>query len=339
MKAAVLSKTGNVSELGNNLTLEDLPVPSPAENEVLINIKYASLNRRDLYITKGLYAKISLPVVLGSDCSGVVAQTGENVTAFTEGDEVIVNPSMNWGEKEEHQVYDYRILGMPDDGTLEEYICVKADHVFAKPSNLSPGQASALPLAGLTAYRACFVKAEIKEGDTVLIPGIGGGVSTFALLYALSAGADVYVTSGSDEKVMQAIALGAKGGINYKKENWEKMLHGMMHNKLDVVIDGSGGETITKCLSICSYGARIVSYGATLGITKDFDMRKVYWKQVKVMGSTMGSDNDFGAMLQYIEEKNIVPVIDKVFELDNVHEAFYRMDKSEQMGKIVVKVG
>lgn len=339
MKAVVLSKTGNASELPANLTIEDLSVPSPAENEVLISIKYASLNRRDLWIAKGLYAKIRLPIVLGSDCAGIIAGTGEGVTEFSEGDEVIINPSLNWGKTEDHQVQNYIILGMPDDGTLAEYICVNKSHVYRKPANLTLEQASALPLAGLTAYRACLVKAGIKEGDTVLIPGVGGGVSAFALLYALSAKADVYVTSGSDEKIMRAIELGAKGGISYKKESWEKILHGMMHNKLDVVVDGSGGDTISKCLSICSYGARIVSYGATLGTVKDFDIRKVYWKQVKVLGTTMGSDNDFTEMLQYVESNGIVPVIDKVYELENIHEAFYRMDRNEQMGKIVVKVG
>lgn len=335
MKALVLERIGETKDLKNNLVLKEIDNPVPKENEVLVNIKYASLNHRDLWITKGLYAGIKTPVVLGSDCAGVVADS--NGSDFENGEEVIINPTINWGENEDFQNKNFSILGLPQDGTLAEFVCVPAKNVYKKPEHLNFKEVSAIPLAGLTAYRACFVKGKISKGDNVLITGIGGGVSTFALLYSLSAGANVYVTSGSDEKIETSIKHGADGGINYNNENWEKRFK-EIHPEINVVIDGAGGETFTKCLDICGEGGTIVSYGATLGAVKNFEIRKVFWKQLKVLGTTMGSDKDFSNMLNFIEQNKITPIIDKEFKLENGAEAFLRMDSGNQIGKISVKV-
>lgn len=335
MKALVLERTGEAKDLKNNLVLKEIYKPVPKENEVLVNIKYASLNHRDLWISKGLYAGIKTPVVLGSDGAGVIADS--NGSEFKNGDEVIINPTINWGENEDFQNNDFSILGLPQNGTLAEFVCVPAKNIYKKPEHLDFKEASAIPLAGLTAFRACFVKGKISKGDNVLITGIGGGVSTFALLYSLSAGANVYVTSGSDEKIENAIKHGADGGINYKTENWEKRFK-EIHPKINVVIDGAGGETFVKCLDVCTEGGTLVSYGATLGAVKNFEMRKVFWKQLKILGSTMGSDKDFSDMLNFIEQNKIVPIRDKEYDLELGADAFLRMESGNQIGKICLKV-
>lgn len=335
MKALVLERIGETKDLKNNLVLKEIDKPVPKENEVLVNINYASLNHRDLWISKGLYAGIKTPVVLGSDGAGVIADS--NGSVFKNGDEVIINPTIDWGENEDFQNKDFSILGLPQNGTLEEFVCVPAKNIYKKPEHLDFKEASAIPLAGLTAFRACFVKGKITKGDNVLITGIGGGVSTFALLYSLSAGANVYVTSGSDEKIKAAIKHGADGGINYKTENWEKRFK-EIHPKINVVIDGAGGETFAKCLDVCAEGGTIVSYGATLGAVKNFEMRKVFWKQLKIFGSTMGSDKDFTNMINFIELNKIKPIIDKEFSLENGADAFLRMESGNQIGKICLKM-
>lgn len=339
MKAALLKQIGNISELSKNLiVVEDVPIPQITDDDVLIKIKFASLNRRDLYISTGLYPKLNLPVVLGSDGSGIIHSKGKSVSDFETGDEVLINPGMNWGNDENFQSGDFKILGMPDYGTFAEFVCVKQSYVYKKPTDLSFEEASALPLAGVTAYRSLFIKASVTKDDNVLITGAGGGVATLAIVFALKTGASVFVTSGSEDKISKAVSLGAQGGVNYKNENWDKELIDLSENKINVIVDGTGGDSFSKLLEICSYGCRIVSYGASLGSLKNFPMARVFWKQLKLLGSTMGSPKDFSDMLKFVNENKVVPVIDKIFSLDNICDAFRRMNDSEQFGKIVVEI-
>lgn len=338
MRAVVLNNIGSIEDLRKNLVIENIAKPEIKDNDVLIKIRYAALNHRDLWITKGLYAGIKLPVVLGSDCSGIIEAIGKKENNFSIGDEVIINPGLNWGENELYRGKNFKILGLPDNGTLEEYICIDKSYVYKKPAHLNLPEAAALPLAGLTAYRAVFVKGEISKEQSVLITGIGGGVSTFALLFALNAGAIAFVTSGNEKKIERAIELGAKGGVNYKNENWEKELLQINKNGFDLIIDGTGGNNISKSLNIINTGGRIVNYGATTGNTNNFEVRKIFWKQVSLLGTMMGSDRDFKNMLNFIEQNKIKPVVDKIFEIENVCEAFNRMDKSEQLGKIIIQI-
>lgn len=338
MKAALLVKTGKDSDLSENLIVEDVPVPEINDDEVLIKVKSASLNHRDLYIAQGAYSNIKLPVVMGSDCAGIIHSTGKSVINFEINDEVIVNPGINWGENENFQSKDFKILGMPDNGTFAEFVKIHSSHVLKKPSHLNFNEACAIPLAGITAYRSLFKKAEIKSTDNILITGIGGGVATFALIFALKAGVNVFVTSGSNSKIEKAISIGAKAGVNYNDTDWDKKIISQCNNKLDVIIDGTGGINISKAVDICSYGGRIVSYGATLGSADNFSLHKVYWKQLKLSGSTMGSQRDFSEMLKFINVNKVVPVIDKVFPWENICDAFTRMEHSEQLGKIVIDV-
>ncbi|MBI5403600.1 MAG: zinc-binding dehydrogenase [Ignavibacteriae bacterium] len=337
MKAVLLKQTGEIEKLKENLVIDDIPIQEINENEVLVKINYAALNHRDLWITKGLYAGIKLPVVLGSDCSGIIESIGKNVKDFSAGDEVVINPGINFGSDENFQSRDFKIIGLPDNGTLEEYIAIDKSKVYKKPAHLDMIQASALPLAGLTAYRAVFTRGKIEKGKNVLVTGIGGGVSTFALLFATSFCANVYVTSGCDSKLSKALELGAKAGVNYKNENWDKELNSLCGG-FNFVIDGTGGETISKCLNVLNQGGKIVNYGATTGIIKNLDTRKIFWKQASILGTTMGSDSDFKNMIDYINDKKITPVVDKVFEMKDAVSAFRRMHKSEQLGKIIISI-
>jgi NADPH:quinone reductase-like Zn-dependent oxidoreductase len=338
MKAAVLKQTGHAKHLTEYISIEDIPLPEITEDEVLIKILSASLNHRDLWIMEGSYSKIKLPVVLGSDGAGIIHSKGINVKDIEPGGEVMINPGMNWGEDENFQSKDFKILGMPDNGTLAEYVKINKEYIFKKPTHLTFEEACAFPLAGITAFRSLFNKAKVLKNENVLITGIGGGVASFALVFALKAGANVFVTSGHDQKIEKAISLGANGGVNYKNKNWDKDILKLAGNNINVVIDGTGGDKIQKCVDLCSSGARIVSYGATSGSVKELNIHKLYWKQLKLMGSTMGTQKDFEDMMSFIDESKIKPVIDKVFNLSEVAKAFERMSHSEQFGKIIISI-
>ena len=328
MKAIVLKLIGKTEELKNNLVLEKIPIPDTLDGESLIKINYAALNHRDLWIVKGLYAGIKLPIILGSDCSGINTQTG---------DEVIVNPSVNWGKNQSVQSSKYKILGLPDNGTLAEYVKVNSENVFKKPEHLKAEEAAALPLAGLTAYRGLFTRAKLLSGEKILITGIGGGVSSIAMSFALAAGAEVYFTSGSDEKITFANNLGAKGGINYNIADWDKEFLNL-YGEVDIAMDGTGGDTLSKIMNLVKPGGRVSVYGATSGNTKTFDVRKLFWKQINLLGTTMGSNEDFRNMLNFVSKNKIIPGVDKIFIIERYAEAFQRMNEAKQTGKIIIKI-
>lgn len=338
MKAVVLKQTGTINELRKNLLLEDIALPEVNADEVLVQVKCASLNHRDLWITKGLYSGIKLPVILGSDCSGIIYQIGNNVTNLNPGDEVIINPSINWGEHQSYQSHQFRILGLPDNGTLAEYVKVHKAYVFPKPQHLTFEEAAALPLAGLTAYRALFQRAKLLTNENLLITGIGGGVATFALLFAVAAGTNVYVTSGTPDKISKATKLGAKDGVEYTQPDWDTKLLNKVPAGFDVVLDGTGGSIFNKCVALLKPGGRLVTYGATLGNASEVEIRKIFWKQLNILGSTMGSDKDFLEMYEFVSKYKIKPVIDSIYTLSDIHSAFEKMNNSSQLGKIVIQI-
>lgn len=204
----------------------DLPTPTPAAGEVLVKLHAAALNHRDVWIQKGQYAGIKLPCTLGADGSGEIVALGEGVATLTVGAPVILYPGVDWGDEQKTQGRNFRVLGMPDPGTFAEYSTVRADYLRPRPAHLDWAQAAALPLAGLTAYRAAFRRAQLQPGERVLVTGIGGGVALVAAQFCAAAGADVWVTSGNDDKLARALALplGLRGGANYHHENWRKDL-------------------------------------------------------------------------------------------------------------------
>ncbi|MCP3929436.1 MAG: zinc-binding dehydrogenase [Bacteroidetes bacterium] len=320
MKALILT--------GKNqpLLYKEVPNPFPTKGEVVVSLKAAALNHRDVWISKGLYPGIKYPAILGSDGAG-----------FLEDKKVIINPSIQWGDQLTYQSSEYRILGLPDDGTFAELVIVDKEQIFDMPAHLSFEQASVLPLAGLTAYRALFTRCKLKKGEKVLITGIGGGVALFALQFALAAKAEVYVTSGKEEKIEKAVQHGAGGGVNYKEEGWSKKLM-KLEKGFDVIIDGAGGAGFSHLLKVANTGARICVYGGTAGKITNISPQLLFWKQASVLGSTMGSPEDFKNMLHFVKKHRIVPIIDRIYSLAEGNKAFKRMANSEQFGKIVLSV-
>jgi zinc-binding alcohol dehydrogenase/oxidoreductase len=318
------------------LAWKEVEKPTLAPGEVLVKIKAAALNRRDYWITIGKYASLQYPTILGSDGAGIVAEVGSADDEHWIGKEVIINPSNNWGEHDEFQSKEFKILGLPDDGTFAEYVKTRAEYLYNKPTHLTWEQAAALPLAGLTAYRALFTKGRAKKGDTVLISGVGGGTGAFALQWAVAAGCRVFVTSGTGEKIEMARQLGAFAGVNYKSQDWaEELKH--LSGGFDVIIDSALGEGFAKFPDLCNPGGRMVYFGATAGNMPAIPGRKVYWKQLQILGTTMGTAVDFKNMVDFVNEHQIIPVIDEVFALADAGKAVEKMGASSQFGKIVLK--
>lgn len=331
MRAVRLRETGGPQ----NLQIEEIDRPQPAAGEILVRIRAAALNRRDVFITQGLYPNIQLPKTLGSDGAGVVEALGEGALGFAAGDEIVIDPMIGWGSNQHVWSPDATILGMPRDGTFAEYVVVPSENVHLKPASLSMEEAAAIPLAGLTAYRAVFTRGDLKEGETVLLPGIGGGVQTFALLFAKLAGARVIVTSGSDEKLGRARALGADETINYTETpEWQKVVTAM--GPVDLVVDSSGGDTLNKAIRAVRPGGRIVIYGGTR-VESTFRLFPLFWNHIDIRGTSMGSPQDFRKMLE-IFENHVKPAIDDVYGMDDVIEAAERMASSDQFGKVVLRI-
>ncbi len=331
MKALVLQKESP------DIHIESLPIPALGDNDVLVGMKSAALNRRDVWICKGKYAKIEYPAVLGSDGAGIVAEVGKNVSKEWLGKEVVIHPSLHWGDNPAAQSKQYSILGMPTSGTLAEYCAVPAENIFLKPPHLSFDEAGAFPLAYLTAYRAVVRQANVQSGHVVLITGIGGGVALAAFDIARALGARVYATTGSDDKLLKFGLLGGNGGTIYTTATWESDLQ-MATGGFDVIIDSAGGPNFNKLTNLTKPGGTIAVYGATVGAVPDLNLHRIFWKQLKIIGSTMGNTDDFTDMLAFVTKHTLRPVIDSVHAFANAQDAFYRMAASEQFGKIVVRI-
>lgn len=310
-------------------------VPVPRKGEVIVEMKAAALNHRDQWIRQGMYPNIEFGTILGSDGAGVVTGVGEGVDESLLDQEVILNPNRAWGQNPAVQASDYNILGMPKDGTLAEYVVVEAHRVMRKPEHLTFEQAAALPLGGLTAFRAVFHHGKCHENENVLISGVGGGVAQFAFLFALHAGANVWVTSGSEEKLARCKEMGAKGGFNYKNEDWTKQAKEV--GGFDLVIDSAGGDQINDFVKMMRPAGRIVFYGATNGLPEKVDLFRMFWNQVTLQGSTMGNDDEFEDMVEFVRQRNIEPIIDSVRPFDEAISAFNTMKAGNQFGKLVLK--
>jgi NADPH:quinone reductase-like Zn-dependent oxidoreductase len=321
--------------LEEKIQIEELPIPNANQEEVVIQVKAAALNHRDEWSRKGLYPNLKNGVILGSDGAGIVHAIGSEVSSSWLGKEVLINPAINWGDNQAAQGKNFEILGMPRNGTLAEYVAVPVDRLVEKPVHLSWEEAAALPLAGLTAYRALVYQGNVNAGENVLITGIGGGVAQFAAQFALALGAKVYVSSSSIEKTKKAISLGVSGAFDYTSDSW---IEDAMEKTggFDLIIDGAAGDSLNQLISVSKPGGRIVFYGATTGNPGKIEARKVFWNQLKIMGSTMGSDKDFQGMIQLVNKQLIKPNIDTRYPLEQAVEAFNRMRAGAQFGKIVL---
>lgn len=333
MKAAVLSGSVNNS----TLSIQDVEDPAPGPGQVSVRIHAAALNRRDFWITQGLYPDIRLPCILGSDGAGVIQAVGEGVEPSRIGQEVVIYPVYDWGDDPRIPGPDFRVLGMPDPGTFAEYLCVPVENVFVKPQHMAMHEAAAVSLAGLTAWRALVTKANIKAGEKVLITGIGGGVASLALLWAVGLAAEVYVTSGSEAKIEQAKALGAVAGFNYDDVHWHEHLIDVCGG-VDVVIDGNAGPVFQPCFDSLKPAGRYIMFGFTKGNPpQGLDIARLFFKQLKIEGTMMGTPDEYAAMLKFVSDKKIKPVIDRVFDLKDVVAAHEYIHTGAHMGKIIIR--
>jgi zinc-binding alcohol dehydrogenase/oxidoreductase len=313
-----------VAQEPGKLAYAEVPDPKPGPGEVLVELRTAALNRRDLGIVSGRH-RAEFPIVPGSDGAGIRRDTGE---------EVVIHPSLAWGDGEEHPGRHFRIL----DGTHAELIAIPERNLYPKPARFSWEQAAAFPLAGLTAYRGLFARAGLRAGETVLVLGAGGGVSTFAVQLAVQAGARVVVTSSRDEKLDAALELGALAGVLYTEEDWPEQVRTLTGGEgADVVFD-SVGSTWPQSLEALRAGGRLVVFGATGGAEVELDARRFYFGQYSLLGTTMGSPRDFERLLDAIDRGTWTPVVDSVRPLTEGAAAYERLESGEQFGKLVLRI-
>jgi zinc-binding alcohol dehydrogenase/oxidoreductase len=309
------------------LVMTEITPTLPPIGDVFVRLHAAAINKKDFWVTKGKYPGIVYPVILGSDGAGII-----------DGREVIIDPGINWGKNPHYFAPGFKILGMPDHGTFAQIVKAPLENLYDKPSHLSWIEAAALPVAGVTAYRAMFTRGRASEGEKLLITGIGGGVATMALLFGIASKMEVWVTSSSEEKIEKAIQHGAKGGSNYTSKNWDKEILEKSSGKFDLVIDGAGSSEISKILSMMNPGGRIVIYGGTAGVINDVSPQRIFWKQLDILGSTMGSPEDFQAMVDFVKQHKIKPIISHTFPLSEVNEAIDVVGKNEQFGKVCIVI-
>lgn len=316
----------------------DKPVPKPQAGQALVRISAAALNRRDYWISVGKYPGLRDGVTLGSDGCGVVEEVGEGVAPIWVNKRVVINPNISWGQNPYAQAASYHIMGMPTDGSFAPYVVVDADRLTRAPQFLTDEEAAAVPLAGLTAFRAVFTRGEVQAGHKVLITGIGGGVAQFAMQFALAAGAEVYVTSRNANKIDQAKMLGASEGFDYSQPDWVKQAL-LATGGIDLIVDSVGGSLTNQYINLCKTGGNIVFYGATLGPAEKLDLAKIFWKQINLKGSTMGNDSEFVQMLDFVTRHQIRPLIHAVDHYSTLSSMVAEMGEGGHFGKLVVTMG
>lgn len=335
------------------------PDPSPGPKEVVVRLAAASLNRLDLWVRNGIPGvPITFPRIPGADGAGTIAALGAGAAEELElqprpggggpprvGDAVVLDPGLTCGRCEfcirgdTQLCFRYRLLGEHADGTWAEAIAVPARNVFPAPRGVTPEAAAAFPLVYLTAWRMVRVRGRLEPGETVLIHGVGGGVSSAALQIAVAYGGRVIVTSSSDEKLARAAALGAERGVNYRTDDVRAAVRDWTGKRgVDLVIDNVGGPAWSVSLDAAARGGRIVTCGATAGDEPPARIRRIFWKHLDVLGSTMGSRRDFEAVLRAVEDRTLEPLVDSVFPLREAAAALDRLEGGEHFGKIVLRV-
>lgn len=333
MKALYLEETGGPE----SARVTDVETPMPLAGEVRIAVKAASLNHREIFITHGQYPGMTVPTTLGCDGAGIVDMVGEGVTGAKVGDEVVLYPARNWGPNRHAPAADFGLLGMPFPGTIAEYVCVPVDNLAPKPAFMSFEEAGAMPLTALTSWRALMFKGQLKPGETLLISGIGGGVATFGLAFAVALGANVYVTGESEEVLERAYKMGAKGGLLFTDPDWRKQV-GKLTGGIDVVLDGAPSPSFANYVRAINPGARVVIYGSTAGNEIKFNATDIFLKSASIVGSQVGDPQDFRDMLAFAEKHEIKPVIERTFPLAEAREALIHLRDSHKFGKIAVRM-
>lgn len=342
MKAAVFTQVGGPE----NIHIEEVAKPSVAAHEVLIEIKACALNYFDLLVlAESDPEELNLPFWGGADIAGIVAEKGTAVTDYEVGDRVVVNPSLFCGQceqcisGEESQCLDYGIIGDSIPGGMAEYIAVDAANLLKIPENLSFEEVAATPLAYQTAWRALMTRGQIKAGDDVVILGASGGVGSASIQIAKLAGARVIAITSSAEKGEQAKNSGADIVLNRNEgDYWQEIANLTNQRGVDVVIENVGKATWSQSIDSLKKGGRLVTYGRTSGHLVETDIKKIFWNQLSILGSTMGSRQDFYQVMQLVFKGKLKPVIDSVYPLEQAADAYQRLKDGNHFGKVIVKI-
>ncbi|HVL88540.1 MAG TPA: zinc-binding dehydrogenase [Candidatus Thermoplasmatota archaeon] len=343
MRAAFIEKHGGLDEIRQG----EIPRPEPGPGEVLVNVKAAALNRLDLFTLAGIPGlKLAMPHVLGGDAAGTVQALGPGVAGVRPGDRVAINPGLWCGEceacraGEESLCRSYRIVGEHARGTLAEFVAVPARNLLPMPLGFPFEQAAAAPLVYQTAWRALLNRGQLRSGQTLLVVGAGGGLSPAAVQIARHVGARVIALTSNEEKAKRVKELGAEHVVNYReKPDWDREVWQLTGKRgVDVVFDNVGKETLAKSVRSCAKGGRVVVCGGTTGYDVSFDLAPIFWRQVSVVGSTMGSDRETRAVMDLVWKKQLRPVLDRVVPLHQAKEALRAMQAGETFGKIVLTI-
>ncbi|MFA6245233.1 MAG: zinc-binding dehydrogenase [Candidatus Hydrogenedentales bacterium] len=343
MKASFINQNGDLDVIEYG----EVADPEPAENEIVVKLKAAALNHLDIWVRKGRPGvELSIPHVLGSDGMGTVSAIGKNVSTVRVGDAVVINPGLSCDSCEyclrgDHsECLFFGIVGMSRPGTFAEYVAVPAVNAQPAPAHLSPIEAASLPLAHITAWHMLMNRGKLRAGETVLIHGIGGGVALAGLQLATLAGAEVIVTSSSGDKLDHALELGAHHAVNYRTEpNVATAVKDLTGGRgVDLILDSTGAATWPVNFSSIRRGGRIVHCGVTTGKIAEVDISALYWNHVTVMGSTMGTHEDFRKLLRAVGTAKLKPIIDSVSPLADAKTAVGKMEAGDQFGKIALDV-
>jgi len=346
VRACVLTATGGIDKL----EITDVPdAPAPQAGQVRVAIRAAALNHLDLFVADGLPGTVrSFPHIVGADGAGLVETVGPGVRSVQPGDRVLINPgisdySCEFCRAGEHSLcVNYRLLGEHLPGTAAELITVPAHNVARIPS-LSPeltwAEAAAFSLVTLTAWRMLVTRAQLKSGETVLIWGIGGGVSLAALRIAKLHGARAIVTSSNDAKLDAARRLGADVTLNYRTQKISQEVRAITNKRgVDVVVENAGAASWDESLRSLRRGGRLVTCGATTGPHVSLDLRRLFWHHWSILGSTMGNAAEYTEIVRRLEQGELRPIVDRVYPMAQTRQAFERLARGEQLGKVVVEV-
>jgi len=310
------------------LSLDDVPDPAPAPGEVLIRLRAASLNHLDIWLRRGL-PSVPKPRILGADGAGVVEALGEGVDGFAEGDRVVLNPGLEDGA---------HIVGEHMDGTHAELISIPAGYVHPIPDRLSFEEAAAFPLVFATAHRMLATRAGLQEGEWVLVWGIGAGVATASLEIAKALGGKVLATSTSDEKLERARELGADAVVRTDADVVAAAREASGGKGADIVVEHIGEATWKSSLQAVRPGGRITVCGATSGPNPPAMLHRIFWKQLSILGSTMGTREDFAAVLDLVATGRVTPIVDRTFPLAEAAAAHEYLEGGHQVGKVVLTI-
>jgi NADPH:quinone reductase-like Zn-dependent oxidoreductase len=349
VKALVMRAHGDLS----NLSVGDVPEPPPPEaRQVTVRVKAAGINHLDLWTLRGLPGiSLSFPHVLGGDAAGIVERVGSDVTSVQPGDRVMINPGISCQRcdyclaGEQSLCVDYRLLGEHVPGTLAELVLVPDANVVRVPrppagqAEISWAEAAAFSLVTLTAWRMLVTRARVRPGEVVLIWGVGGGVSLAALRIARLSGAFTIVTSSSDTKLAKAAAVGADVTLNHRAVDVAKEVRRLTARRgADVVVENVGEATWEQSLRALGRAGRLVTCGGTTGHNLVTDVRRLFWYQWSIMGSTMGNHAEYQEIVRLLGQGQLRPIVDSVHPLNRAVEGFRRLEEGAQFGKIVVEV-